>query len=252
MLGSHFGGPFWGALQRIRAALGPFWCCCKESRLLWGHFGAIAENLGCLAAILGGPFWGAITEKPGCFEAILGVTLGVIAEDPGYWGAVLGVVAENPGCFGVILGGHFGAIMGVILGGHCRGSRLLWGPMLGSHVGGCVLSPPPSPAQVWQRPVRSMTPCRGSISPPSLGRPPSVVSGYRMPPSVTDIRFWKEGGEKMVSAPPQLIPKSRPNAPPSPHPQSRQDPNFLPPNCGALKIPQLLPQHRTLKSLLPP
>lgn len=37
-----------------------------------------------------------------------------------------------------------------------------------------------------------MTPCLGSIRPPSLGRPPSVVSGYLIPPSVTDIRFWGE------------------------------------------------------------
>lgn len=49
-----------------------------------------------------------------------------------------------------------------------------------------------SPAQVWQRPVRSITPCLGSISPPSLGRPPSVVSGYLIPPSVTDIRFYRK------------------------------------------------------------
>lgn len=49
------------------------------------------------------------------------------------------------------------------------------------------------PAHVWQRPVRSITPCRGSISPPSLGRPPSVVSGYLIPPSVTDIRFNSSG-----------------------------------------------------------
>lgn len=47
------------------------------------------------------------------------------------------------------------------------------------------------PAHVWHLPDLSITPCRGSISPPSLGRPPSVVSGYLMPPSVTDIRFWK-------------------------------------------------------------
>lgn len=33
-----------------------------------------------------------------------------------------------------------------------------------------------------------MTPCRGSMRPPSLGRPPSIVSAKRMPPSVTDIR----------------------------------------------------------------
>lgn len=49
------------------------------------------------------------------------------------------------------------------------------------------------PAHVWQRPVRSITPCLGSISPPSLGRPPSVVSGYLIPPSVTDIRFSSSG-----------------------------------------------------------
>lgn len=49
-----------------------------------------------------------------------------------------------------------------------------------------------SPAHVWQRPVRSITPCLGSISPPSLGRPPSVVSGYLIPPSVTDIRFCRK------------------------------------------------------------
>lgn len=47
------------------------------------------------------------------------------------------------------------------------------------------------PAHVWHRPVRSMTPCLGSIRPPSFGRPPSVVSEYLMPPSVTDILFWK-------------------------------------------------------------
>lgn len=49
------------------------------------------------------------------------------------------------------------------------------------------------PAHVWQRPVRSITPCLGSIRPPSLGRPPSVVSGYLIPPSVTDIRFSSSG-----------------------------------------------------------
>lgn len=44
------------------------------------------------------------------------------------------------------------------------------------------------PAHVWHRAVLSMVPWRGSMSPPSLGRPPSVTSEYRIPPSVTDMR----------------------------------------------------------------
>lgn len=45
-----------------------------------------------------------------------------------------------------------------------------------------------SPVHVRHLVWRSTTPWRGSISPPNFGRPPSVVSGYLMPPSVTDIR----------------------------------------------------------------
>ena len=49
------------------------------------------------------------------------------------------------------------------------------------------------PAQVWHLDCRSMTPCRGSIKPPSLGRPPSITSANLMPPSVTDIRLISSG-----------------------------------------------------------
>ena len=35
-----------------------------------------------------------------------------------------------------------------------------------------------------------MGPWRGSMRPPNLGLPASIVSGYLIPPSVTDIRFW--------------------------------------------------------------
>lgn len=38
-----------------------------------------------------------------------------------------------------------------------------------------------------------MTPCRGSIKPHSFGRPPSIVSAYWIPPSVTDIRRISSG-----------------------------------------------------------
>ena len=41
------------------------------------------------------------------------------------------------------------------------------------------------PAQVWQREDRSTAPCRGSMRPPSLGRPPSYVSGY------LNVNFFK-------------------------------------------------------------
>lgn len=46
------------------------------------------------------------------------------------------------------------------------------------------------PAQVWHRADLSMVPWRGSMSPPSFGRPPSVTSEYLIPPSVTDMRRY--------------------------------------------------------------
>lgn len=46
------------------------------------------------------------------------------------------------------------------------------------------------PAHVWQREIRSITPWRGSINPPNLGLPPSIVYGYLIPSgTVTDILF---------------------------------------------------------------
>lgn len=55
------------------------------------------------------------------------------------------------------------------------------------------------PAHVWQRAVLSIVPCRGSMRPPSFGRPPSVVSGYLIPPSVTDKRLCRKTGYLYIS-----------------------------------------------------
>lgn len=55
------------------------------------------------------------------------------------------------------------------------------------------------PAHVWHLPLLSITPCLGSMRPPSFGRPPSVVSGYLIPPSVTDIRFWRKTADVQVN-----------------------------------------------------